>query len=291
MEPAINFKPYLQAITGYLACDYFPPVTRDGQAIYDQIKGRVAIVTSIAMFYDLPDPGAFVEAVHDVLQVSGVWVLELSYLPSMLDKLAFDTILHEHLEYYSLSSLDWLFSQHHMRILEASLNDTNGGSIRLVVARNDSGLEQYRDDFLQGLLLSESSLSDPAFYQAFVNRCQSVRTEVVNIIQDELDSGGVVDVYGASTKGNTLLQYFGLDHTYCRWAIDRAPEKWGRYTVGTSIPIVSERTARRDPASMWLVPIWHFRKGVIAREQEFLAGGGKMLFPLPSPEVVTREKT
>jgi NDP-4-keto-2,6-dideoxyhexose 3-C-methyltransferase len=273
-------NPDITAVNDFFNKDTFEKV-RPGK------KARA--VTSIAMFYDLSDPAAFVRDVGAVLDDDGIWVLELSYLPAMLEANAFDTICHEHLEYYSLGAIEWLFRSEGFELLRVDVNDVNGGSFRLVVSREGSrprnagalaGIERLRraEEAL--------GLATDAPYERFREACAGVKSELTRLILAIKDQGKRVYVYGASTKGNTLLQFCGLDGRMIDKAADRNPDKWGTKTVGTGIPIISEDEARADAPEYFLALPWHFEKGFIKREQEYLARGGHFIFPLPEVRVI-----
>lgn len=242
-------------------------------------------ITSISMFYDLEDPGSFVADIAEILDPEGIWVLEQSYLPSMLEQNSFDTICHEHLEYYAFAQIDRLVREHGLRVFDVSLNAINGGSFQLWVCH-----EQARHDADHQAIaaLSEREatlgLGTDAPFAAFRGRVEEIRTELTGLIKDAVANGSKVFVYGASTKGNVLLQYFGLDRSLLSGCADKNPEKWGARTPGTGIPILSEDDARSE-ADYFLVLPWHFRDEFIEREAGFRAGGGRLIFPLPEVTV------
>jgi NDP-4-keto-2,6-dideoxyhexose 3-C-methyltransferase len=215
----------------------------------------------------------------------------MSYLPLMLEANAFDNICHEHLEYYSLTSLRQLLARHDLQIVDAELNDVNGGSFRVYAChvsrtRPDSAFETARVNALDALEQT-IGLASPTVYEQFAARVGRIRSTLHDFVRREVGLGKTIYVYGASTKGNTLLQYCGLDATLIKAAAERNPDKWGRRTVGTAIPIVSEDDARRARPDYFLVLPWHFLKEFMERERAYLAAGGRFLVPLPYPEVVT----
>ena len=254
---------------------------------YRDTSGRrtARAVTSIAMFYDLEDPGALVADIAAILAPDGIWVLEQSYLPSMLERNAFDTICHEHLEYYTLSQIDRLVRQHGLRIFDVSLNDINGGSFQIWVCQGGAPYPTNRV-VLDELIDNESRLrlNTDIPYAAFRSRVAGIGARLREFIAGEEKHGKTIYVYGASTKGNVLLQHFGLNASVIRGCADKNPIKWGRRTPGTGIPIVSEDEARAH-ADFFLVLPWAFRNEFLLREIEFRARGGKFIFPLPDVEV------
>lgn len=242
-------------------------------------------ITSIALFYDLEEPTAFVADIARVLAPDGVWVLEQSYLPSMLTQNSFDTICHEHLEYYALAQIDRLVREQGLRIFDASLNAINGGSFQVWVCHqaasypaNQSAIDKLRQNE------SRLGLNTDKPYAAFRERVDSIGARLRQFIAGEVKRGKNIYVYGASTKGNVLLQYLDLGADLIRACADKNPDKWQSRTPGTGIPIVSEEEARAK-ADYFLVLPWHFRDEFLAREAEFRAKGGKFIFPLPEVEI------
>jgi hypothetical protein len=248
------------------------------------------VVTSIAMFYDLEDPNAFVANVASVLLEEGVWVIEMHYLPVVLECNAFDAICHEHIEYYSLSSLEPLLARHGLLVADVETNGVNGGSFRVYVVHRDSPAASVsaRRERVNAMRAREQTagLLGPAAYQEFGARVRQIGAKLQEWLRNERRQGREISAYGASTKGNTLLQVFGLDHTMIRSAAERNPEKWGKYTVGTWIPIVSEAEARAHADNFLVLP-WHFMDEIQIRERDFLARGGKLVAPLPNLRVIT----
>jgi NDP-4-keto-2,6-dideoxyhexose 3-C-methyltransferase len=254
---------------------------------FERLAGgqKASVITSIAMFYDLEDPNEFVADIARSLDPDGIWVLEQSYMPQMLKYNSYDTICHEHLEYYALRQIDWLAEHNGLRVFDAELNDTNGGSSRLYICHENASHRATRR--LVDLRAAEQShgLNIQATYDAFRQRCAKLREELRTLIKTEIARKKRIHIYGASTKGNTILQYCGLDHSLIEAAADRNPEKSGARTPGTNIPIVSEEESRGMRPDYFLVLPWHFRKEFIQREREFLARGGKFIFPLPQLEI------
>jgi hypothetical protein len=207
----------------------------------------------------------------------------------MLSQNAFDAICHEHLEYYSLRSLLPLLDRQGLAALDVETNMINGGSFRVYVHHAGSSRKAWNgsQERMERMLAEEQrlGLTGRRVYEDFAARVGSIRERVCRFIQDEMSRGKKIYVYGASTKGNTILQYFGLDHRTLRAAAERNPDKWGKYTAGTSIPIVSEEEARTE-ANDFLVLPWHFSEEFKTRERGFLERGGKLIIPLPTPRIV-----
>jgi NDP-4-keto-2,6-dideoxyhexose 3-C-methyltransferase len=238
------------------------------------------------VFYDVEDPGAFVSDVAQVLAPDGIWLLEQSYLPTMLERNSLDTICHEHLEYYALAQIQRLVAAADLRIFDVSLNDINGGSFQVWVCHAGANYAVNRTA-IAALEVRERSLAldTDAPFAAFRVRVESVRRQLRDLVIGEAGRGQKIYAYGASTKGNVLLQYCGLDASVIRAAADKNPFKLGRRTPATSIPIVSEEEARKD-ADYFLVLPWSFKAEFLERETAFRARGGKLIFPLPTVEVL-----
>ena len=252
---------------------------------------RPKVVTSIAMFYDLEDPHKFVADIQRIMHPDGVWIVQMSYLPLMLKQNDFGNICHEHLEYYSLKSLEYLLGLCDFSIVDAQLNDVNGGSIRAVIRnraadQNAFGDEAYRKQAANRVTQLRESESELGLdfvtpYREFADRVQAIKRDVSSFVKDQVEQNKKVFVYGASTKGNTMLQYFGLDNSVINAAAERNPDKWGKVTVGTRIPIISEAEARAAKPDYFLVLPWHFIEEFKVREHDYLSTTGKFIVPLP----------
>lgn len=261
-------------------------------------KLQAKVITSIAMFYDLENPQAFVDEIAEVLDEGGLWVLQLSYTPLMLDQLAFDNICHEHIYYYSLFNLQALLNRSGFDVVDVQLNDVNGGSFRVYAMKQNTdqrifGTQPYRDVChvrVQSLLAYEKTLAldKKETWLDFFDRITALKAELVTFITREKSNGKTIWGYGASTKGNTLLQYFGLDHRLIDGIAERSSQKFGLRTVGTDIPIHSEEEMRRIKPDYLLVLPWHFINEFIDREKDYLDGGGKFIVPCPQFQVIGR---
>lgn len=247
------------------------------------------VITSIAMFYDLEHPNTFVQDIQAVLHERGLWVLELSYLPTMLEMNSFDTICHEHLEYYSLAALERLLAEHQLEVVDVTLNDINGGSFRICVGH--AGKVTPSPEALarvQELRLSEFELGldSDIPYAAFRNNIKKIRKDLLAFLKKAKAQKKVVHGYGASTKGNSTLQYCGITPDLVPAIADRNERKWGAGTIGTNIPIISEAESRKQKPDYYLVLPWHFIEEFKQREKEFLARGGQFVLPMPTVHVV-----
>ena len=250
-------------------------------------KGQAKVVTSIAMFYDLDDPIGFARQVAEVLSDDGIWHFEQSYMPSMLRMCSYDTICHEHLEYYSLGVVKYILNAIDMKIVDVQMNAVNGGSFAVTAAKRNNPIAS-NDAVVNWLLEQEErmGLNTPRPYRDFEERVFRHRNDLTRLLQALVADGKKVLGYGASTKGNVLLQFCGITEKELPAIAEVNPDKFGSFTPGTGIPIVSEADARAMKPDYFLVLPWHFKDGILAREQEFTARGGKMIFPFPEIEIV-----
>jgi hypothetical protein len=251
------------------------------QTVYNQhVTKKAKVVTSISMFYDLPDPISFVKDIKNILADDGIWVSEQSYCVTMLENNSFDTICHEHLEYYTLKQLLYIAKATDLEIIDVTLNACNGGSFRVTFAHPNvfTVSNNVQDMIKQEELLTLNTLFD------FNQRIEHNKNKLVEFLRTEKEQNKTIYLYGASTKGNTLLQYYSLDHTVITAAAERNPEKYGRRTPGTNIPIISENNMRKQKPDYLLVLPWHFKSEFLIREKEYMQNGGTIIFPLPTIE-------
>jgi hypothetical protein len=249
---------------------------------------QARIVTSIAMFYDLPDPIAFARDVASILDDDGVWRLEQSYLPAMLAATSYDTICHEHLEYYSLAAVARIMESAGLKIIDVRQNDINGGSFAVTVAKRENRTFRVNCAVIDWMLEQEErmGLNTARPYQDFAERTMRHREDLRRLIHALNAQGQKVLGYGASTKGNVTLQYCGLTAAELPAIADVNPDKFGCVTPGSHIPIVSESEAHAMQPDYFLVLPWHFRENILSREQQFLNRGGRFIFPFPKIEIV-----
>jgi hypothetical protein len=255
---------------------------------YRSVESRPArIVTSIAMFYDLEDPVAFARDIEAILAPDGLWHFEQSYMPSMLRLTSYDTICHEHLEYYSLGVVKNIVAAAGLKIVDVTMNAINGGSFAVTVAKTTSP-RQPNAAVIDWLLGQEDrmGLNTPRPYREFEDRVFRHREDLRRLLAALNADGKRVLGYGASTKGNVVLQFCGLTEKDILAIAEVNPEKFGSFTPGSRIPIVSEQDAHAMNPDYFLVLPWHFKEGILAREREYLARGGKFIFPFPEIEII-----
>jgi len=284
-DPANNVVEAAKELGYEIINDYF------SFAPFDRVRpGKKAkVVTSIAMFYDLDDPCKFVSDVKNLLAEDGLWIIEIFYLQFMLDKTTFDTICHEHLEYYALKQVEWMLDLYDLRLHDIEFNDINGGSFRLFVRHKSFGdVPEDKKVYLDSVREAESDakLHTHEPYERFNKSVNKAKNDLMGLLGQLQEENKKIYVYGASTKGNTLMQFYGIDNSIIGKAADRNPDKWGLKTPVTNIPIVSEKEARADKPDYFLVLPWHFLKGFVIREKDFLDDGGKFIAPLPVVSVI-----
>ncbi len=275
---ASYYQPHIKLIPDFFSSDLF---------VRDFGSRKARIITSISMFYDLENPLRFMKDVASVLAEDGIWHFEMSYLPSMVRTMGYDTICHEHLEYYALRQIKWMTDRSGLKIVDVSFNDVNGGSFALTVSRRDSTLPEATkkvEDILQ--TEEKGGLTTRPQQHAFRISAEKHRTDLAHLLHRLKSENQSVIGYGASTKGNVLLQYCGITPALLPAIAEVNKDKFGCATPGTNIPIISEQEAHALNPDYLLVLPWHFRENILEREKAFLARGGKMIFPLPTLEIV-----
>ena len=245
------------------------------------------LITSIAMFYDLPDPLKFAKDIESLLSKDGIWHVEMSYMPSMLNNKSYDTICHEHLEYYSLKSLKFLTKLSNLKIVNISFNQINGGSFSLDIAKNNS-IYSENNTLLKWLLLRENlnQFNSLKVQKNFFKNIRKHKLLLFNLIKKLKSNGKKICGYGASTKGNVILQYCGLTEKHLDYIFEVNSFKYNRYTPGSKIRILPERYINKINPDYLLVLPWHFKEHIILKEKNFLDSGGKLIFPLPEIEII-----
>jgi hypothetical protein len=266
-----------------LVPDFFSAkaVSSIGQGIHARI------ITSIAMFYDLEEPGTFVKEIAAVLADDGIWHFEQSYMPSMLRTNSYDTICHEHLEFYSFKVVKELLESHGLRVMDVQMNSINGGSFAITACRKNAAYVSNKP-IINWMLKQEvdMGLETPKPFRDFEERVFRHRKDLIDLIEALVNDGKKIIGYGASTKGNVLLQFCGITPEHIPYIAEVNEDKFGSYTPGTLIPIISEKEARAMKPDYFLVLPWHFKHNILEREKDFLAQGGKFIFPLPEIEIV-----
>ena len=248
---------------------------------------KAKIISSIAMFYDLEDPKEFVVNIEENLDEDGIWHFEQSYMPAMLRTNAYDTICQEHLEYYSLHTVKRLLDDCKLKIVDVQFNDVNGGSFAVTATKKASSFVE-NNTIIDWLLIQEErmGLNTLRPYRQFEERVFEHRVNLTNLLEALNADKKTILGYGASTKGNVLLQFCGITEKEIPYIAEVNEDKFGCYTPGTLIPIISEEEARRMNPDYFLILPWHFKNTILAKEQDFISRGGKFIIPLPEIQIV-----
>jgi SAM-dependent methyltransferase len=256
--------------------------------IIAETRGKAHVVTANNVFAHVDDLDSFVRAVRAVLREDGIFIFEVPYLADLLSKNLFDTIYHEHLSYFSLRPLLYHFKQHKMQILDVQKVDSHGGSLRVFV--RNAKQDQENPDSLQKFLNLEEELSiySSETWQKFSNRVRQNREKFRNLLNELKSAGKRIAGYGAPAKGNTLLNYFGINDKDLEYIADDSPLKQNLFTPGSHILVSSPDRLSLDQPDYVLILAWNFADSIIARLSAFRSAGGKFILPVPSPEVIEK---
>ena len=279
----------------YIVQDYFSKDSYDSLDLNKKAK----VVTTISMFYDLNDPESFMRDVKNILSDDGIWVVQMSYTPLMIEQMAFDNICHEHACYYTLKSFEKLSKSVGFKILDCTLNDCNGGSFRVYLAKdifNDSRFRNSQNRIIskiriQSILSFEEKMKYDTVepYIEFYNKNLKLRDNITNFIREENKKGKLIIGYGASTKGNTLLSWFGITNKDIKYISEKSEHKFGLKTTAGQIEIISDDQMRElKPDYLFVLP-WHFIDNFLERESEFLESGGKIIVPCPEFKIFSKD--
>ena len=267
-EPAKNLKKQLKKNCDFILDDFWSNNKLNKILIKNKLK-KPKVITAIGMFYDLEDPNKFIKDAALALNDNGIFIAQLMCLKSMIEKNDLGNICHEHIEFYSLKSLKYLFENNGFKIFKIEINEINGGSYRIFCKKNISKSIKFKEN---------TSLSE---IKNFIKRTKSNKKICIKFLKKELKKGKKIFLYGASTKGNTLLQYYNIDNKIISYASDRSPEKWGKYTIGSGIKIISENEARKKRPDYFFVMPYAFINEFKKRESNWLKNKGKFILPFP----------
>ena len=272
-EPAKNLQKYLKKNCNFTLKNFWNKNELNELILKNNLK-KPKVITAIGMFYDLEDPNKFIKDVSDSLDNNGIFIAQLMCLKSMIEKNDLGNICHEHIEFYSLKSLKFLFEKNGLEIFKIEENDINGGSYRIYCRKFNKGSIKLKNENVLKLL------------KGFTKRVEKNKKMTVKFINKKLQQGKKIYLYGASTKGNTVLQYYGLNHKKIPYAAERSPEKWGKYTIGTGIKIITEKMARKLNPNFFFVTPWGFIKEFVKRERKWLKKGGSFIVPFPKFKLI-----
>ena len=269
----------------HLISDYFSDIA------YKNVFGskKAKIITSIAMFYDLENPLEFMQQIWEILDDNGIWVFEQSYLPAMLSQTAYDTICHEHVEYYCLKQIFWMTKKVGFKIVDIEFNQVNGGSFSVIVTKSGSNI-MANPKLVENVLAKENHERYNTLYpyEDFKSRVQKHKEELISFVGRINAENKKILGYGASTKGNVILQYCGITESQIPYIAEINEDKFGCFTPGTNIPIISEKEAKKMKPDYFLVLPWHFKENILIREKVFLQHGGGLIMPLPQIEILEK---
>ena len=272
-EPAKNLVSELKKNCNYVLNDFWSYNKLNNILKKKKLK-KPKIIMAIGMFYDLENPNKFIRDSALALDKKGIFIAQLMCLKSMIDKNDIGNICHEHIEFYSLKSLKYLFESNGLEIFRIEENDVNGGSYRIFCRKlNKGSIELAKENVLTSV-------------KKFVKRVKKNKSITMKFINKEVRKGKKIFLYGASTKGNTLLQYYNLNNKIIPLAAERSPEKWNKFTIGTGIKIISEKRARKLNPDYFLVAPWGFIKEFVKRESAWLKKGGKFIVPFPKFKLI-----
>ena len=287
-EPAKNIKFIDEDKNIKIFTNYF-----NSRDFNENFKKKAKIITSCAMFYDLENPKKFVNDIKNILDENGIWCVQMSYLLLMIKNLNFYDICHEHLSYYSMHTFEKLIKQFNLKVFYAETNAVNGGSIRLYVCKKEC--KKYDKENFQAKLIKlrieeeKYHLNDKNTFFNFQKKIDRLKNKINSYINNIIKDKKIVLALGASTKGNILLQHFGLGKDKIPFISERNSSKVGLRCLGTDIELISEEKARSMKPKAMLVLPWYFKEEIIKREKKYIEEGGELIFPMPYPYVVTKK--
>ena len=275
-EPANNLKNELKKNCNYIIDNFWSKKALFKILNKKKVK-KPKLITAIGMFYDLEDPNKFIKDAAESLDENGIFVAQLMSFKSMIDKNDLGNICHEHIEFYSFKSIKYLFEKNGLEIFKISSNDINGGSHRFYCRKFNKGSIKLPNENVIKMM------------KEFVYRVKKNKMTTLKFINKQIKKNKKIFLYGASTKGNTVLQYYGLNKRIIPYAAERTPFKWGKYTIGTGIKIISEKEAKKLKPDFFFVTPWGFIKEFIKREKNWLNKGGKFILPFPQMKIIGKK--
>jgi len=273
-EPAKNLSKELEKNCDYIMNDFWNYDVLKKLIDKNKIK-KPKLITAIGMFYDLENPSKFISDAYKALDNKGVFIAQLMCLKTMIDKNDLGNICHEHLEFYTFKSLKYLFEKNGFRIIKIEENNINGGSFRIFCDKSPGKSIKFKEK------------TELRHIKTFIKNVEDNKNKFLNFYKKESKKGKKFMIYGASTKGNTVLQYYKIDSKMIKYAADRTPAKWGKYTIGTGVKIISEKLSRKFNPDYQVVMPYGFIKEFVAREKKWLKSGGKFILPYPKFKVIS----
>ena len=281
IDPLI--KKYRQ---NYHSIDYKVPSFFSIRKVENITSKKFKVITALAVFYDLENPNLFLSELEKILENEGVILIEFADMLSMIKFNMFDAICHEHLMYLSTKIMFQMVSKNNLRIFDIKYNDINGGSAQYFICKKQSKIKNNFKNISKALKKEKIfGLENLITYKKFFKKIEIIKKNLNNIITKAKKKNQTIHGYGASTKGNVLLQYFGITKKHLDFIADRNPRKYNYYTPGTKIKIISEKLSRKLKPSYYLVLPWHFKKEILKREKHLIKRGSKFIFPLPNIKI------
>ena len=273
-EPAKNLSKELKKNCDFIMNDFWNYKTLKKLIRKNKIK-KPKLITAIGMFYDLENPSKFISDAYKALDDKGVFIAQLMCLKTMIDKNDLGNICHEHLEFYTFKSLKYLFEKNGFRIIKIEENNINGGSFRIFCDKSSGKSIKFKEK------------TELRHIKTFIKNVEENKNKFLNFYKKETKKNKKFMIYGASTKGNTVLQYYKIDNKMIKYAADRTPTKWGKYTIGTGVKIISEKLSRKFNPNYQVVMPYGFIKEFVVREKKWLKSGGKFILPYPKFKIIS----
>ena len=268
-----------------LIVDYFSQKKiNDYLKVNKMSSKKFSLITSFAMFYDINNPNSFCKDVYNMLEKNGKWIVEFSYFPLLLKNLTYDQINHEHVTYYTLTTFNNIIKKNKLKIIDVNFNEINGGSAEVVVVKSTSKEQTNLKKINK--ILNEEKLINENSYKRFNLRLENVKKVINHFLEN---TNKKIVGYGASTKGNIILNHCGINSKKIKIIGDGNSQKWGRYTPGSNIKIISKKEMHKHKPDYLFVLIWSFRSEVIKQEKNFLLRGGKLILPLPIFHIIDKD--
>jgi hypothetical protein len=279
IDPLVNkYKKFYKNIN-YKISDFF-----SAKKILKRIPNKkFKIITALSVFYDINDPNLFFKDMNILLDDDGILLLEHADLMSIVRLKMFDTICQEHLVYYSNKVIIEMAKKNNLRVFDIKTNNINGGSTQYFICKKDSQ-HKIKSKLISSILKKEKKMKfgNKKTFLKFFNQVNFIKSRTIKYLDNIISTKRTIHGYGASTKGNVLLQYFGISRKYIKFVADRNPKKNNHYTPGTKMKIITESRSRKLLPDFYFVLPWHFKKEILKREKKLIKKGCKFIFPLPS---------
>lgn len=280
VDPAANVAPAAEArgvptLVAFFGLDIAQRLVTEGR--------RADVIHALNVLAHVADLNGVMAGIALLLKPGGVAIIETPYVRSMIERVEFDTIYHEHLCYYSLTALEHLVHRHGLAVIDVSETPVHGGSLRVTI-----GAGQEPSARVHALLAEEQALGLDrlAYYTAFGERVAALRAQLLGLLGQLQAEGRRIAVYGASAKGSTLLNYFGIGPETLEYVVDRSTAKQGRYTPGSHLPIYPPARLLEDRPDDVLLLTWNFADEILAQQAAYRELGGRFIIPIPEPHVV-----